>query len=201
MNVLRKAFLFLTVSAVHLYLLKWVLDAYGFRSFTFALLSNCLIVSWVALAGQLVSFVVSFVLGSRYYRIRPFEQEGHLYEKVGTGLFQMLVGRGPWTILNPTLRFSGKVAQLAGLEKEMRKAEGGHLLAFIAVTLATVFAAVQGWLDAAGWLLLFNVPFNLYPVMLQRCNRARIQRILGRLGGRSSATRPTVAGSPGGVVG
>jgi hypothetical protein len=201
MNVLRKAFLVLMVSAVHLYLLKWVLDAYGFRSFTFALLSNCLIVSWVALAGQLVSFVVSFVLGSRYYRIRPFEQEGHLYEKVGTGFFQMLVGRGPWTILNPTLRFSGRVAQLAGLEKEMRKAEGGHLLAFITVTLATVFAAVQGWLDAAGWLLLFNVPFNLYPVMLQRCNRARIQRILGRLGGRSSATRATVAGSSGGVVG
>jgi hypothetical protein len=187
MNVLRKAFLVLMVSAVHLYLLKWVLDAYGFRSFNFALLSNCLIVSWVALAGQFVPFV----LGSRYYRIRPFEQEGHLYEKVGTGFFQMLVGRGPWTILNPTLRFSGKVAQLAGLEKEMQKAEGGHLLAFITVTLATVFAAVQGWLDATGWLLLFNVPFNLYPVMLQRCNRARIQRILGRLGGRSS----------GGVVG
>jgi len=197
MNFLRKAFLVLMVSAVHLYLLKWVLDAYGFRSFAFALLSNCLIVSWVALAGQFVSFV----LGSRYYRIRPFEREGHLYEKVGTGFFQMLVGRGPWTILNPTLRFSGKVAQLAGLEKEMRKAEGGHLLAFIAVILATVFAAVQGWLDAAGWLLLFNVPFNLYPVMLQRCNRARIQRVLGRLGGRSSATRPTVAGSPGGVAG
>jgi len=197
MNVLRKTFLVLIVSGVHLYLLKWVLDAYGFRSFAFALLSNCLIVSWVALAGQFVSFV----LGSRYYRIRPFEREGHLYEKVGTGFFQMLVGRGPWTILNPTLRFSGKVAQLAGLEKEMRKAEGGHLLAFIAVILATVFTAVQGWLDAAGWLLLFNVPFNLYPVMLQRCNRARIQRVLGRLGGRSSATRPTVAGSPGGVAG
>ena len=197
MNVLRKALPVLMVSGVHLYLIKWVLDAYGFRSFTSALLLNCLVVSWVALAGQFVSFV----LGSRYYRIRPFEQEGRIYEKVGTGLFQVLVGRGPWTILNPTLRFSGKVAQLAGLEKEMRKAEGGHLLAFITVTLATVFAAVQGWLDAAGWLLLFNVPFNLYPVMLQRCNRARIQRVLGRLGGRSSATRPTVAGSPGGVAG
>ena len=185
------------VSVVHLYLLKWVLDAYGFRSFTFALLSNCLIVSWIALVGQFVSFV----LGSQYYWIRPFEQGGRLYEIVGIGVFQMLVGRGPWTILNPTLRFSGKVTHLAGLEKEMQKAEGGHLLTFITVILATVFAAVQGWLDVACWLLLFNVPFNLYPVMLQRCNRARIQRILGRLGDRSSATRPTVAGSSGGVVG
>ncbi len=197
MNILRKAFSVLVVSAVHLYLLKWVLDAYGFRSFTFALLSNCLIVSWVALAGQFVSFI----LGSRYYQIRHFEQEGQLYEKAGTGFFQMLVGRGPWAILNPTLRFHGKVAQLAELEKEMRKAEGGHLVAFIAVTLATVFAAVQGWLDVAGWLLLFNVPFNLYPVMLQRRNRARIHRILARLVGRSSATRPTVAGRSGGVPG
>lgn len=185
MNGLRKTFLVLVVSAVHLYLLKWILDAYGFRSFSFALLSNCLIVSWVALAGQFVSFI----MGSRYYRIRPFEREGHLYKKVGIVFFQMLLGHGPWTILNPTLRFSGKAAQLAGLEKEMRKAEGGHLLAFITVSLASVFAAVQGWLDAAGWLSLFNVPFNLYPVMLQRVNRARIQRILGRHGGLLSPFR------------
>ena len=177
MNVLKKVLLVLIVSVVHLYLLKWVLNAFGFRSVTFALLANWLIVSWVALAGQFVSFV----LGSSYYRIRPFEQEGHLYEKVGTRLFQKLVGRGPWTILNPTLRFSGKVAQLSDLEKEMHKAEAGHLLAFLTVSLATVFAASRGWLDAVGWLLLFNIPFNLYPVMLQRRNRARIQRIQARL--------------------
>jgi hypothetical protein len=191
MNVAGKASPVLLVSAAHLYLLKWALDAYGFRSFTFALLSNCLMVSWVALVGQFVPFI----LGSRYYRIRPFEQEGQLYEKLGTCLFQVLVGRGPWTILNPTLRFSWEVAHLARLEREMRKAEGGHLVAFIAVGLAAVFAAGQGWMDAAGWLLLFNVPFNLYPVMLQRRNRARIQRILARVEGQSSATRSTVGGS------
>jgi hypothetical protein len=176
MNVLKKACLVLMVSVVHLYLLKWVLDAFGFRSFTFALLSNWLIVSWVALVGQFVSFV----LGSRYYRIRPVEQEGRLYERLGTHFFQKLVGRGPWAILNPTLRFSGEVAQLPRLEKEMERAEAGHLLAFLAVSLATVFAAACGWLDAAGWLLLFNIPLNLYPVMLQRRNRARLQRIQGR---------------------
>jgi hypothetical protein len=40
MNVVKKAFLVLVVSVLHLYLLKWVLDAFGFRSRTFALLSN-----------------------------------------------------------------------------------------------------------------------------------------------------------------
>jgi len=125
MDVLKKALLVLLISVVHLYLLKWVLDAFGFRSFTFALLSNWLLVSWVALAGQ----CVSFGLGPCYYRIRPFEHEGRLYEKVGVRFFKKLVGRGPWTILNPTLRFSGRVAQLPRLEKEMQKAEAGHLLA------------------------------------------------------------------------
>jgi len=44
MNVWRKALPVLMVSGVHLDLIKWVLDAYGFRSFTSALLLNCLIV-------------------------------------------------------------------------------------------------------------------------------------------------------------
>ncbi|MHC1766179.1 MAG: hypothetical protein AB9869_18065 [Verrucomicrobiia bacterium] len=190
MTFVRKTFPVLIVSAIHLYLLKWVLDAFGFRSFAFGLLSNCLIVSWVALSGQFVTFV----LGTRYYRIQPFEREGRLYQRVGTGFFQILVGRGPWTLLNPTLRFSGKVAQLGELEKEMRKAEGGHLVAFITVALTTAFAAAQGWWDAAGWLSLFNVPFNLYPVMLQRCNRARIEKILRRTGVRRPAGGSTETG-------
>ncbi len=145
MNLVRKTFPVLIVSAIHLYLLKWVLDAFSFRSFAFALLSNCLTVSWVALSGRFVSFV----LGTRYYRIQPFEREGRLYQKLGTGFFQIVVGRGPWTLLNPTLRFSGKVAQLGELEKEMRKAEGGHLVAFITVALATAFAAAHGWWERA----------------------------------------------------
>jgi hypothetical protein len=176
MNVLKKVVCVLIVSAIHLYLLKWLLDAFGFRSFTFALLSNWLIVSWVALVGQFFSLV----LGSAYYRIRPFEQGGRLYEKVGIRFFQKLVGRGPWAILNPTLRFSRRRAQLAALEREMCKAEAGHLVAFHTMAVATFFAAIQGWLDAAGWLMLFNIPLNLYPVMLQRRNRAHVQRISGR---------------------
>ncbi len=177
MKVHKKLFGALIVTAIHLYLLKWVLDAFGIRSFAFAFLSNWLIVSWVALVGQLVFFR----FGPGYYRIRPFEQDGRLYERMGIRLFQKLVGRGPWAVLNPTLRFSRSRAQLASLEEEMCKAEAGHLLAFLMVTVAAGFAVVRGWPDAAGWLMLFNIPLNLYPVMLQRRNRAHVQRISGRL--------------------
>ena len=34
------------------------------------------------------------------------------------------------------------------------------------------------WLDAAAWLMLFNVPLNAYPVMLQRYNRLRLDPLL-----------------------
>lgn len=34
-----------------------------------------------------------------------------------------------------------------------------------------------GWWDAAGWMMLWNLPLNLCPVMLQRRIRVRIQRI------------------------
>jgi hypothetical protein len=38
-----------------------------------------------------------------------------------------------------------------------------------------------GWIDAALWILLFNIVFNGYPVMLQRYNRLRLQRLTAKV--------------------
>lgn len=172
MEIVKKSFLVLVITLIHLFLFNWVLTTFGFN-FTSALLLNIVVVSWVAVTGQFVSFSLS----SSYYRIRPFEQDNHLYEMFGTHIFRKLVGRKPWAILNPTLCFSGKVEKLPTLVREMQKAEAGHLLAFLIVTAIAAFAAVRTGIYFAVWLLLFNVPFNLYPVMLQRYNRARLRRI------------------------
>ena len=54
-----------------------------------------------------------------------------------------------------------------------------------AATLASG-AIFLRWFDAAGWLMLFNVLFNGYPVMLQRYNRMRLDPL--QRAGRGSAT-------------
>ena len=58
--------------------------------------------------------------------------------------------------------------------------EAGHLVIFVVISGITVWTLVSGWWNAAGWLLLFNVLHNGYPVLSMRQFRARLDRS-GRL--------------------
>jgi hypothetical protein len=62
-----------------------------------------------------------------------------------------------------------------------KDAETGHLFIFLAVTGITAWALASGWWDAAGWLLLFNLLHNGYPVLSMRQLRARLNAASGRL--------------------
>jgi len=156
----------------------WLLDSFGFRSLIFAFLINWLVMSWVAVIGPIVH--LSFAPG--YYTIKPFEQTGQVYERLGIRPFKRLVRRGPLSLFSPTLRFpkDKTVPALRGLETEMRKAETGHVLIFVVMLLFVGYALLQGWLDAVAWLLLFNILINGYPIMLQRYNRIKLQELILR---------------------
>ena len=170
MQVIKKLVVITIATIALAFLVDWSADAFGFRSPVFAFLVNWLVMSWVAIMGQ----VLCFSFRSGYYRIRPFESDGRLYERVGIRFFKRLVRRGPLSVLSPTLRFTGEPGSLSELEVETRKAETGHLVILLVMLLMVGYALVKSWLDAAGWLLLFNVLFNGYPIMLQRYNRAKL---------------------------
>jgi hypothetical protein len=42
----------------------------------------------------------------------------------------------------------------------------------------TGYALFRRWLDAVAWLLAFNVIINLYPIMLQRYNRIKLEALI-----------------------
>jgi hypothetical protein len=169
-----KPFLFLLATTVIVIaLIAWSLDAFGLRSPAFAFLINWLAMSW----GAVASLAIRFSFAPNYYAIKSFEQTGRVYEWLGVRLVKKILRRGPLAILSPTLRFPEEktVAGLEKLENEMRNAETIHLYVFIFILLLTGFALLNGWLDAVGWLSLFNILFNIYPIMLQRYNRIRMQ--------------------------
>jgi len=157
-------------------LLKWSTDNFGFRSPLFAFIANWLILAWIAILGQ----TLVFTYPPRYYNIKRFERDGRLYEILGIRVFKKLVRRGPLSIFSPTLRFTGSKSALPMLEKEMRKAEAGHLTIFLVILLFAGMAMTRGWFDAAGWMLLFSAIFNGYPIMLQRYNRMRLYQIVNK---------------------
>jgi len=176
MEIFKRLVLFTITTVAAIFLMVWSLDSFGFRSPIFAFLVNWLVMSWVAINGQVVHF--SFAPG--YYEIKPFEQTGQVYERLGIRLFKRLVRHGLLSIFSPTLRFpkDKTIPALRILESEMRKAETGHVLTCILMLMFIGYALLKGWLDAVVWMALFNILFNAYPIMLQRYNRIKLQELI-----------------------
>jgi hypothetical protein len=176
MNLFKKTVVFLCATIGAVSLAFWVLGAYGFGSPIFAFLINWLAMSWAAIVGQ----VVPFSLPAGFYEIRGFERTGRIYTCLGIRFFKKLVRRGPLSIFSPTFRppHDRSVETFRFLDQETRKAETAHLLVFLLMVLLVGYALLGRWFDAMGWLMAFNILLNGYPVMLQRYNRMKIQRLL-----------------------
>jgi hypothetical protein len=174
---IRKLLSLIVITGIALVLITWTFASFEFRSLMFAFLINWLIMSWVAILGQLVTLPL---FPAAYYHIKPFEQSGRVYEQFGVALFKKIVRCAPFTILSPTLRFPAQKTRstLRPLENEMCKAETAHLVIFLIMLALVGYALLMGWLDAAAWLVLFNVLFNGYPVLLQRYNRSKIEELI-----------------------
>lgn len=176
MKTIQRLVFFTIITVIGIVLLRWLLQAFDWRSPLFAFLVNWLVMSWIATSSEVIQ--VAFAPG--YYAIQPFEQRGRLYERLGIRMFKRLVRRGPLAIFSLNLRFPAEktVPALLLLEGKMRNAETMHVLIFLLMFLFIGYALFQGWLDAVGWLLLFNCLLNVYPVMLQRYNRIRLQALI-----------------------
>ena len=114
--------------------------------------------------------------------------EVRVYRRLGVIGFMRLLQRVGWTkaMRDPKV-FDGTRGTLASYEQATRHGEHAHTWLFVVVLAPMLGAAVQGWWDAVLWLALMNVLFHLYPVMLQRTQRARLRALLRRMGELSGA--------------
>ena len=137
----------------------------------------------------LVRHVVPFALPPRYHRLRPIEIDGRLYRDLGVVTFKWLLFKSGVENLNFSARLSHGRSGLVGLERGIREAETDHAITLLVMAVMTLYAAVHAWWALTSWLLLANVVVNVYPIMLQRHNRARLLPVLQRLGRRNSRYR------------
>ncbi len=161
------------------YLVRVRLDP---RSLPFALVIVWLPMTWLGT----VSHLARIRLPGSLHRLRTWELDGHVYERLGVRVAKRLLRRGPFTIFNPHLRLPARPARtdLDELDDHMRSAEATHALLFVALLPVVAHAVARGWWWAAAWTLTFNTLINVYPAMLQRYNRALLLR---RRSGVSSA--------------
>lgn len=73
--------------------------------------------------------------------------------------------------------FNGKRSGLDHFITNTKKAEFGHLIPFILISVVMIYLFLNGKLLFGLGLLLFNTLGNLYPIIVQRHHRSRLVRM------------------------
>ncbi|MBW8684766.1 glycosyl-4,4'-diaponeurosporenoate acyltransferase CrtO family protein [Chitinophaga rhizophila] len=116
---------------------------------------------------------------SPYYNAKQWERGGKVYEALGVNVFRKLLVLVGWEKLNKKSNPVEKGAEaLAKLHNQTKKSELGHIIILFIVAGFNVFVAFRFGVLHSMWLLVLNILFNFYPIVLQRYNRPRIQRAL-----------------------
>jgi hypothetical protein len=118
----------------------------------------------------------------RYFNLCFFELDGRLYEMLGVRQFKRVASAGDFfnnrrRRSHPEFRNVKNYRSVIEWEARTRFNELAHLgnLTFNMVMVAwLVFQGRYTWIVP---ILILNLILNVYPIMLQRYNRARIRRI------------------------
>jgi len=127
------------------------------------------------------------LLPRAYYRVAPAHRARRLYEALGVRIFKAFATDGDRINrrarrVDPRYRVIRDRSAVDCFEAGTMAGERSHLVLLLVGLCSGVFALRIGWHGWAAGLTAANVIFNLYPVLLQRYNRARIARLRGRWG-------------------
>jgi len=129
----------------------------------------------ITLAGMLPP-----ALPDTWLRLRRWEADGSIYRRLGIDGYRKVLLASP-SGPNVFLKFQGRRSQIPDLEQFTKNAEMGHLTLLVVSIVVTAIAWRTGYWRTALFLTMVNVPWNVYPVMLQRYTRSRLRRIRRRL--------------------
>jgi hypothetical protein len=147
-----------------------------------------------ALAWSTAFFIAGLLLANAFVRPRSFERSARAYRCLGVRRFKTVVVFGD--VMNRTLRRLGwsapfplSLERMARWLTWTRWAERIHW-AWLLASLPFIYTASRAGRPAlAAWVLCGNVPFNIYPILLQRYTRVRLERILTAETQRSQRTK------------
>jgi hypothetical protein len=147
----------------------------GLDSFLFAWILNFMLMMC------LLSYLNTFKpkLTSGYFTIKRWENEGKIYVLTGVNLFRKLLVLVGWEKITKAVNpVKNGLSALQQLEYGTRQAEFGHLIVFLIILATNILVAISMGLMASLWLIILNLLLNVYPLLLQRYNRPRFQRVI-----------------------
>jgi len=120
-----------------------------------------------------------------YFDIKRFEADGRVYELLGIRFFKRVVPNGLYINqlarrFDPVYRVVRNKQSMIEFEAQTILAERCHLVSLLLMVPSAIYALMLGWYVFAAVILLPNIPLHVYPILLQRYTRARIQNALQR---------------------
>ena len=138
-----------------------------------------------AIATSWLIAITVAVLASSIFKNNPklfplarFEREGEVYDRFSIRAFRWVVLHSPFGWINPSLH-SG-ASDYEQLLRETNASEGVHWVTCFLSCILAISCLVDSYAVYGYVMLLIRVPFDLYPIMLQRRNRGRVCRVLSR---------------------
>jgi hypothetical protein len=136
--------------------------------------------SWlVAMAVALATSAI-FRVNPELFSLARWERDGEIYDGASVRAFRWVLLHSPLGWINPNLHLSAGHADCDRLLREMNTAEGVHWLTCVVSVLLAIWYLVDGYALYAYVMLLVRIPFDLYPIVVQRWNRGRVCRVLRR---------------------
>ena len=160
------------VSIAVIYILVHYISADGFL---FAWTLNFLLMACVLTFTE----TLKSKLMSPYFNENTWERRGKIYESAGINIYRkLLIGIG-WERLNKKSKPVEKnTTALINLHYRTKQDELGHLIILTIVFGFNIYVAYKFGVLKSMWLFVLNILLNLYPVLLQRYNRPRIERAI-----------------------
>ncbi|WP_456439901.1 glycosyl-4,4'-diaponeurosporenoate acyltransferase CrtO family protein [Psychroserpens sp.] len=157
---------------------KLAVNSYGLLFFI-AWIINLFITGIFAFSG--FAFPTQKLLPRSYYKVYHPKRLKKIYNALRVNLFRQMLLATLWKSKKQRKKyFNGKENGISNLVEQSMKSEFGHLIPFIIICFVSSYLIVIGAIKLGVFSLLINLIGNLYPIILQRHHRMRIQIIRKR---------------------
>ena len=124
-------------------------------------------------------FPVSRILPDQFYFVQDPKRLKYWYNILGVEYFRKVLLAFYWNKEKQRKKyFNGTRSDLEEFEFRTRQSEIGHLFPLWFITATCIYLGYLGHYAISAIALAINIIGNLYPILIQRMHRVRIERIL-----------------------
>ncbi|RLD18682.1 MAG: hypothetical protein DRI69_09900 [Bacteroidetes bacterium] len=118
------------------------------------------------------------ILTSKYYELKNPDQLIRTYRFLNVDIFKKGLMAVFWgTKKNRKKYFDGTRDGIENFIYQSKQSEFGHLGAFVLILISSFVLLAQGYFILVASMTFINIIGNLYPIILQRYHRLRIEKL------------------------